>query len=118
MIDFNAMHNMRDFFEQLFVRSDLSKADYKVILYLLCFLDLENYKAISQKNISELLFLDKSIVSKSIKNLINIGIIEKSDDKYDSGYRFSVEFKGKKFAQDKNALIQKFTKEMKLIPNM
>ncbi|HBW34206.1 MarR family transcriptional regulator [Desulfosporosinus sp. BICA1-9] len=108
MTDFNVIHSQRNFFEQLFVRSDLSKADYKIILYLLCVLDVENYKAISQKNISELIFLDKSIVSKSIKNLINIGIIEKSDDKYISGYRFSLEFRGEKFAQDKNALIQKY----------
>lgn len=82
----------RKFLDEIFVRNDLSKTDYKVILYLLCVLDMENPYPISQKKIAETLDINKSLVSLSIKSLRGAGIITEIKDRFKPGYVFSFPF--------------------------
>ena len=54
---------------------DLSKEQYRILMYLFSRLDFDNYLKVTQKDISEKLGLHKSNVSKAIKRLVELDII-------------------------------------------
>jgi len=67
----------------------LTKKDYKVLLYLLTKLDDKNFIRLPQKKVCIDLFLEKSVVSKSFRNLEMFHIIEVgTTDDFVKGYRF------------------------------
>ena len=90
--------------EYVILNKELSKKDYKVFLMLLTELDgystpktkrLDNedplnFTKVDAEQIAEELEMDESDVKKSIKKLVNEGIIEKGDNKnMKNGYRFT-----------------------------
>ena len=81
---------------------ELSKTDLRVVLFLLTELngwqppkttegvDPLNYKIIEEKIVAEKLYISKKDVKKSVKHLIELGIIEKGDfNGGRNGYRFT-----------------------------
>ena len=80
--------------------STLNECDYRVLIYLFTILsghnenktqtDHRNYIKIDHEVIAEEIWMKKSDVKKSIKNLKKIGIIEKGDSAAaKGGYRFT-----------------------------
>ena len=73
----------------------LSKTDYRVLHQLLSHLEFENWINVSQATIAEELRIKKPNISRSIKNLISKGIIEKRKDPQDKRrikYRLNPEY--------------------------
>ncbi len=73
----------------------LSRTDYKVLFQLLSHLEFENWINVSQAVIGEELNIKKANISRSIKNLVNKGIIEKHKDPNDkrrTRYRLNPEY--------------------------
>lgn len=94
----------KELLEYVVYNKELSKKDYKVFLMLLTKLDgysspkgkmfddndPKNFTKIDSEQIAEYLELDESDVKKSIKTLLNEGIIEKGDNtNVKNGYRFT-----------------------------
>lgn len=90
--------------EYVILNKELSKKDYKVFLMLLTELDGYsipkvrrmddqdplNFTKVDAEQIAEELDMDESDVKKSIKKLLNEGILEKGDNKnMKNGYRFT-----------------------------
>ena len=94
----------KDLLEFVVYNKELNKKDYKVFLMLLTELDgytppfrsrnfddkdPENFTKVDSEQIAEQLDMDESDVKKSIKKLLNEGIIEKGNTKnMKNGYRF------------------------------
>jgi len=72
---------------------DLTKAEYRILIYLIVALDDKKFKQITQVKISRLLNIHKSAVSRGIRHLVTLGILEQSDDHYNEGYRLTLNFK-------------------------
>ena len=71
------------FLRNLTLMSNLTTCDFKIILYLLHDLDDKTFKPVSQKEICEKLYIDKSTVSKSFGRLLSLNILErKNNTKY------------------------------------
>lgn len=66
---------------------DIKTRDYKVLLYLMDKLNIDDYININQKNLSDELNISKSEVSKAIKALIDNNIIELDPELYKNGHR-------------------------------
>ena len=94
----------KELLEHVVYNKELGKKDYRVFLMLLTVLDgysepkgnrsanpdPENYKKVDIEQIADMLEMDKSDIKKSIKLLLNEGIIEKGDtDNMKNGYRFT-----------------------------
>lgn len=94
----------KELLEYVILNDELNKKDYKVFLMLLTELDgysspkvnrfdnldPQNFKKIDSEQIADELQMDESDVRKSIKKLLNEGIIEKGDTKnMKNGYRFT-----------------------------
>lgn len=71
------------FLRKLTIMDELTTCDFKIILYLLHDLDDKTFKPVSQKEICEKLYIDKSTVSKSFGRLLSLNILErKNNTKY------------------------------------
>lgn len=66
------------YFDRELKRFDLSMATYPYLL------SLSKYEGINQNEISRKLYVDKSMSAKSIKKLINLGYVDKKEDKEDA----------------------------------
>ena len=101
---YNVSVPKKELLEYVVYNKELNKKDYKVFLMLLTELngysnpknklfddkDPQNFTKVDSEQIAEQLEMDESEVKKSIKKLLNEGIIEKGDTKnMKNGYRFT-----------------------------
>lgn len=101
---YNVSIPKKELLEYVVYNQELNKKDYKVFLMLLTELngysnpknksfddrDPQIFTKVDSEQIAEQLDMDESDVKKSIKKLLNEGIIEKGDTKnMKNGYRFT-----------------------------
>ena len=93
-------------------QSDLTGNDLKVLFQLLTILDFENLIQVSQAEVALVLGMNKQHVSRSIKNLVELGVIHEGPKIGRSkSYRLDPEFGWKGSAKlHKEALKQKMKK--------
>lgn len=81
------LHNLYSFLDYVALL-DLSARDYRVFLHILKEINSNDYVIISQKRICIDLYMQKSEVSKAIKNLLDKEIIERDLSKEDNRSKY------------------------------
>lgn len=72
-------------------KNNLSKNDYRVLIFLLCRLDSLSYRKIDKQQISDTLNMKKKKVDESIQHLVDEFILDEgSDEHVKKGYKFSL----------------------------
>ncbi|PCJ23737.1 MAG: hypothetical protein COA94_08075 [Rickettsiales bacterium] len=92
--DFEQLLEMRDKDDKLVFQGN----DLRVLFKIIFKLDFENYVGINQKKLASVLRLNPSSVSRSLKKIKKIGVIEESDEEsIHTYYRLNPQFgwKGK-----------------------
>ena len=73
----------------IITNKDISDIDFRVISSLLCFMGKKKFKEVSVEKISEYLCIPKETIKLSIEHLKENNIIEASNDRWSTGYRFT-----------------------------
>lgn len=106
-------------FEYLSQNKNLTTVDYKLLMLLLSRLDFDNYIQLTQADMSALLGMQRSQVTRSIKKLINNDIIVKVQKGRNNYYCLNHElaYKGKNLEFKKVVDIKDFIKKNNIYKN-
>ncbi|MFW5887034.1 MAG: hypothetical protein ACOCUL_04685 [Bacteroidota bacterium] len=78
-------------FEKLAINKKLTVIDYRLLMLLFSRLDYENFIQLTQVDMATLLSIHRTQATRSIKKLINYGIIEKATKGRNNYYRLNHE---------------------------
>lgn len=73
----------------IITNKNIGDTDLRVVSSLLCFIGKKKFKEVSVNRLSEHLGIPKEKVRLSIEHLKELNIIEQSDDRWSTGYRFT-----------------------------
>ena len=101
----------QDSLEIIATDKDMTGQTLKVMLLLMCSLEFENYITIKQVAIAKKLEMDKSVVSKAMRLLVDKGIILKIKDGTATGYKLNPHYGWKGKVSNREKEVERIVKQ-------